>query len=164
MWIPYIDRQQYLKCDQTINICVNAHGKCMASTNKRQTWELISERWIACEVVGHIGTHRSKEAEGFVAFNVALVTFWGSTNGIYSHVDWEGRESHKHNLCLTQFCCFEIIINTFEYNFRLHCISGWFYQNLENVFNWSPSIWHEQFYVNISIISSIFMFSYLATI
>ena len=30
----YIDRQQYWKCDQTINTFVKAHGKRTASTNK----------------------------------------------------------------------------------------------------------------------------------
>ena len=50
MWILYIDKQQYWKCDQTINSGINAHGKRTVSEtgHKWQTWQLSDMgRWWA---------------------------------------------------------------------------------------------------------------------
>ena len=48
MWILYIDKQQYWKCDWTINSGENAHGKRTVSVNGPK-WQTSVDSWVTSE-------------------------------------------------------------------------------------------------------------------
>ena len=86
MRIFYSDRQYYWKCDKTMDIYANVHGKRTVSTNKSFTqlaWQLTSEMWITSEVVDYDGICRFNAVDGFLRSPTSLLLSCGVSGRLY---------------------------------------------------------------------------------